>query len=249
MVFGYQSTRHPFHQLRNEVDRLLTGFFGPAADGFLPAVFRSQPAVNVWEQQDALKVEMELPGIKSEQLDISVAGDELSIKVNRPDVAQEGVTYHRRERPGGLVQPHCAAAGRSRRRPRRSRPPRRRADDHPAQGRERQAAEDQRHRNLITKGATAMENENTVVKTPAEQPALAERTRSGCCYRPNVDILEQNDELLVMADVPGAKSDTIDVKFEDGTLEIQAAVRPAAATTMRACCANTTWAITIGVFK
>ena len=26
MVFGYQSTRHPFHQLRNEVDRLLTGF-------------------------------------------------------------------------------------------------------------------------------------------------------------------------------------------------------------------------------
>ena len=101
MVFGYQTTRHPFHQLRNEVDRLLTGFLGPAADGFLPAVFRSQPAVNVWEQQEALKVEMELPGIKSEQLDISVAGGELSIKVNRPDVDQEGVTYHRRERPVG----------------------------------------------------------------------------------------------------------------------------------------------------
>jgi HSP20 family protein len=101
MVFGYQPTRHPFHQLRNEVDRLLTGFFGPTADGFLPGVFRNQPPVNVWEQQDALKVEMELPGIKSEQLDISVAGNELSIKVNRPDVAQEGVTYHRRERPVG----------------------------------------------------------------------------------------------------------------------------------------------------
>ena len=101
MVFGYQTTRHPFHQLRNEVDRLLTGFFGPAADGFLPAVFRNQPAVNVWEQNDALKVEMELPGVKSEQLDISVAGGELSIKVDRPDVAQEGVTYHRRERPVG----------------------------------------------------------------------------------------------------------------------------------------------------
>jgi HSP20 family protein len=101
MVFGYQSTRHPFHQLRNEVDRLLTGFLGPTADGFLPAVFRGQPPVNVWEQQDALKVEMELPGIKSEQLDISVAGNELSIKVNRPDAVQEGVTYHRRERPIG----------------------------------------------------------------------------------------------------------------------------------------------------
>jgi HSP20 family protein len=101
MVFGYQSTRHPLHQLRNEVDRLLTGFFGPTADGFLPAAFRNQPPVNVWEQQDALKVEMELPGIRSENLDISVAGNELSIKVDRPDVAQEGVTYHRRERPVG----------------------------------------------------------------------------------------------------------------------------------------------------
>ena len=71
-----------------------------------------------------------------------------------------------------------------------------------------------------------MDNENTVAKTTAEQPALAERTRSGCCYRPNVDILEQGDELLVLADVPGASSDTIDVKFEDGKLEIQAAVAP-----------------------
>jgi HSP20 family protein len=70
-----------------------------------------------------------------------------------------------------------------------------------------------------------MNNENTV-KPAAEQPALAERTRSGCCYRPNVDIVEQNDELLVMADVPGAKSDSIDIRFEDGTLEIEAAVAP-----------------------
>jgi HSP20 family protein len=70
-----------------------------------------------------------------------------------------------------------------------------------------------------------MNNENTV-KPAAEQPALAERTRSGCCYRPNVDIVEQNDELLVMADVPGAKSDSIDIRFEDGTLEIEAAVTP-----------------------
>jgi HSP20 family protein len=101
MVFGYQSTRHPLHQLRNEVDRLLTGFLGPTADGFLPAVFRNQPPVNVWEEQEALKVEMELPGVKIEHLDISVAGNELSIKVDRPDVAQEGVTYHRRERPVG----------------------------------------------------------------------------------------------------------------------------------------------------
>ena len=86
MVFGYQTTRHPFQQLRDEMDRLLTGFFGPAADGFLPGVFRSQPAVNVWEQSDALLVEMEVPGVKSDQVDISVAGGELSVKINRPEL-------------------------------------------------------------------------------------------------------------------------------------------------------------------
>lgn len=70
-----------------------------------------------------------------------------------------------------------------------------------------------------------MDNENTISKPVAEQ-AATERTRSGCCYRPSVDILEQGDELLVLADVPGAKSDAIDVKFEDGMLEIYAAVTP-----------------------
>ena len=102
MVFGYQSTRHPLHQLRDEMDRLLTGIVGPAADGLWPAVFRGQPAVNVWEKDDALIVEMEVPGTKSDEVDVSVAGGELSIRINRPDTAEEDVKYHRRERPVGL---------------------------------------------------------------------------------------------------------------------------------------------------
>lgn len=64
-----------------------------------------------------------------------------------------------------------------------------------------------------------------LTKTTAEQ-ARAERTRCGRCYRPNVDILEKPDELLVLADVPGATPETIDVKFEDGTLTIHAQVEP-----------------------
>jgi HSP20 family protein len=46
-------------------------------------------------------VEMEVPGVKSGQIDVSVAGDELTIKAQRPDVSEDGVTYHRRERPTG----------------------------------------------------------------------------------------------------------------------------------------------------
>jgi HSP20 family protein len=68
------------------------------------------------------------------------------------------------------------------------------------------------------------ETQDANVKTAAE--TAAERTRSGRCYRPNVDIIEQQDELLVLADVPGANSESIDVKFEDGMLEIYASVAP-----------------------
>jgi HSP20 family protein len=71
-----------------------------------------------------------------------------------------------------------------------------------------------------------MNYENPITKNAAEQTAGAERTRSGCCYRPNVDIVEQADELIVLADVPGATGETIDVKFEDGALAIHAAVAP-----------------------
>ena len=39
-----------------------------------------------------------------------------------------------------------------------------------------------------------------------------------------MDILERPDELLVLADLPGAKSDQIDIKFEKGTLTLHATV-------------------------
>jgi HSP20 family protein len=71
-----------------------------------------------------------------------------------------------------------------------------------------------------------MDTEQIVAKPEIERTDGAERTRCGCCFRPNVDILEKQDELLVVADVPGARADAIDVNFEDGMLEIHAAVAP-----------------------
>jgi HSP20 family protein len=62
---------------------------------------RNQPAVNLWETPDALHVELEVPGVKTEQLDLSVVGNQLTIKIDRPEPQEEGVTYHRRERPVG----------------------------------------------------------------------------------------------------------------------------------------------------
>jgi HSP20 family protein len=101
MVFRYRNTRHPIYQLRDDIDRMLTGVFGPWAEGILPVPGRSQPAVNMWEEADAVVVELELPGLKANQVEISVVGNQLSLKVERPDLKQQGVTYHRRERPVG----------------------------------------------------------------------------------------------------------------------------------------------------
>jgi len=69
-----------------------------------------------------------------------------------------------------------------------------------------------------------MVNETTALKTAAD--VGAERTRSGVFYRPNVDIVEKPEELVLLADVPGTKGDLVDIQFEDGTLSLHAKVEP-----------------------
>jgi len=71
-----------------------------------------------------------------------------------------------------------------------------------------------------------MANEKTMTKTAADEASRVERTRSGRFFRPNVDILERADELLVLADVPGARGDGVDIHFDSGTLTIHAKVEP-----------------------
>jgi len=52
----------------------------------------------------------------------------------------------------------------------------------------------------------------------------AEQTRSGRCYRPNVDIVETANELTLYADIPGVSRDGIDIDFENGVLTINGKV-------------------------
>ena len=59
--------------------------------------------------------------------------------------------------------------------------------------------------------------------TPSEQP---ERTRGGRTFIPAVDIIETGDELLLLADVPGARADAIDIDYERGELTLTARVAP-----------------------
>jgi HSP20 family protein len=62
----------------------------------------SYPAMNVWTNEDGAVVTAELPGCNSENIDISVQNETLTVRGSRqPDEVQEGQIYHRRERGCG----------------------------------------------------------------------------------------------------------------------------------------------------
>jgi HSP20 family protein len=53
-----------------------------------------------------------------------------------------------------------------------------------------------------------------------------ESTRGGALFTPRVDIIETEKELLVLADIPGVKSEDVDLRFENGELLLHARVHP-----------------------
>lgn len=72
-----------------------------AVDPFAPATYSNAPgfpAVNLWEKGDTLMAEAEVPGLKMEDLEVLVIGDELTIKGQRPAPTNEKSAWHRQER-------------------------------------------------------------------------------------------------------------------------------------------------------
>jgi HSP20 family protein len=62
-----------------------------------------------------------------------------------------------------------------------------------------------------------------------EQPAAAaggELTRDVVTYVPRVDIMENDDEIVLFADMPGVDKDNLDIQFEDRQLTIHGKVEP-----------------------
>jgi HSP20 family protein len=55
----------------------------------------------------------------------------------------------------------------------------------------------------------------------------AELTREGIYFTPAVDICETDQELMILADMPGLKADGVDIELKEGILSIEGRV-PAA---------------------
>lgn len=109
--FGSDPLWSEFDRLRRGMDDLFTALTGSRSFSVprlreLPASLWPQgrlfPLLNVRQADDLYVVTAELPGLKSEDLEINVEGDTLSLKGERkPIELVEGASYHRRERASG----------------------------------------------------------------------------------------------------------------------------------------------------
>lgn len=96
----------PVNRLRQEMDRVVNQVFAPAAGAFQTwtGFETSGPRLNVWEENDMFFAEAEVPGLRHEDLDVSVVGNQLTIKGRRETRGEKSETeavYHRRERAVG----------------------------------------------------------------------------------------------------------------------------------------------------
>jgi HSP20 family protein len=97
-LFYSQNPWREIDRMQRDMNRLMQSF--PSFSG--AQVAPSFPAINVWLSEEGAVVTAELPGVKPEDLDISVVGETLTLTGSRqPEELKEGEKYHRRERRFG----------------------------------------------------------------------------------------------------------------------------------------------------
>ena len=87
----YGSPFRDLRRLQEEMDRLTRSATTP--QGF--------PALNVYAHQDGIVITAELPGVKEDELDITVHRDTVTLRGQRQDQPEGAQGYHRRERRSG----------------------------------------------------------------------------------------------------------------------------------------------------
>jgi len=84
-------------RLQREMNRLF--------EDYVPTRLRrapSFPALNVWANEDSLKVTAEVPGVDPQEINVSVVGETLTLTgVRSPEELNEDARYHRQERGYG----------------------------------------------------------------------------------------------------------------------------------------------------
>jgi|CXWL01.1.fsa_nt_gi HSP20 family protein len=100
-MFDQLATRWAFPDLRRQIDRVFEQVMEPGSSSTFGV--RAFPALNVWEDNECVFVEAELPGVDMGDIEINVVGGELSIKGTRRQLTNGNgtPTFHRQERVVG----------------------------------------------------------------------------------------------------------------------------------------------------
>ena len=97
-TWRFRSPLEELHRMRQQLDQLFEDAAAPH-QRLSAGVF---PLINLTEDKDNYYIRAELPGVKGEELDIQVTGNNLGISGERKIAAEkEGAKYHRREREAG----------------------------------------------------------------------------------------------------------------------------------------------------
>lgn len=80
---GTLMERDPFRNIQGEVNRVFDSFFGSPTSTASRMDRMWMPVVDLYETQDNVVVELELPGVREKDIALSITGDVLTVKGER----------------------------------------------------------------------------------------------------------------------------------------------------------------------
>jgi len=86
---------------RREIDRIFRDFFDPQRPEALSGGGHVEVSLDVVESESEIIIEVELPGLSREDMELSVLNDIIVIEGVKRKAAVEGVNFHRIERTFG----------------------------------------------------------------------------------------------------------------------------------------------------
>lgn len=95
----YRNPWEEFERIRQGLDELSRNYAGKGQAQGRANVY---PPLNIYEEADRLILQAELPGVKPDDLDLSIEGDTLLLQGKRDNrLLEKTISYHRREIESG----------------------------------------------------------------------------------------------------------------------------------------------------
>jgi HSP20 family protein len=102
MLILNRSPLNSLAQMHNHLNQVFDSVFNDRI--LFDAAQREVPPMNIWEDESCFRIEAELPGYSMNDLEVTVMGDQVTIKGARQAPNVEGATYLRRERAAGTFK-------------------------------------------------------------------------------------------------------------------------------------------------